>query len=212
MPTKEHDGAEAAATARDVQLLEGVWTCRFHPLKLSQIAECEEAELAPWLCRLLGPHGVGGEPVTNHVVGPKLVVTAAEEYAKPRVLDGSKDAKPRKKTSAKAAAAEKQATTFFKDLKCAQLLDQWDQAMLEARTLLDASAEPLPMRMRYDLLPLQHGERWTLADPKAAKYAKSIQEMREEAEEDGNKENGRPLCRQPTRADGALFKPPLQVT
>ena len=170
-------GADAGG-GRDLQLLEGVWACRMHPRKLSLLAGCEEDAIAPWLTRLLEPHGQMGAPVSEALNLPMLGLTEVEDGAP----------QPQEQQSAtkteKAARAEKQAMQFFKGFQIDDAIGNeraWERAAKEASALLECSGEAaMANGMEYELPPLRSGQPWKHAPhPKlgSAKYASTCEKL-----------------------------------
>lgn len=154
------DGAASRSALRDLRLLEGLWSCRFHVKKLAATSECREDELQGLIERALRPHASQG---CNTIGAPALVLTRAEEGALKETVAGRNG---KKKQMSKAQAAEGEAAAkFFKGFKCADAIrddESWLRAMQEATTLLQHSnsSEQLPLSLRHELPPLQHGADW----------------------------------------------------
>lgn len=166
-----------AEGVRDLQLLEGVWACRMHPRKLALLAGCEEDAIAPWLCRLLQPHGQGGELVSDTLNLPMIGLTEVE--------DGEPEPQEQQSTTKKekAARAEKQAMQFFKGFKVEDAVDNeraWERVVNEAKVLLENSGEAMANGMEYELPQLRSDNPWKHApDPKlgSARYAPSCEKL-----------------------------------
>ena len=154
------DGAAARSALRDLRLLEGLWSCRFHVKKLAATSECREDELQGLIEGALRPHASHG---CNASGAPALVLTRAEEAA-PKETVAGRSGKKKQMSKAQAAGAEA-AAKFFKGFKCSDAVRDdglWLQAMQEATTLLQHSnsSEQLPLSLRHALPPLQHGVNW----------------------------------------------------
>ena len=154
------DGAASRSALRDLRLLEGLWSCRFHVKKLAATSECREDELQGLIEGALRPHASHG---CNATGAPTLVLTRVEEAALKETVAG-RSGKKKQMSKAQAAGAEA-AAKFFKGFKCADAVrddELWLRAMQEATTLLQHSnsSEQLPLSLRHALPPLQHGTNW----------------------------------------------------
>ena len=178
------DGAASRSALRDLRLLEGLWSCRFHIKKLAATTECREDELQGLIEGALRPHASHG---CNASGAPALVLTRAEEAALKKTVAG-RSGKKKQMSKAQAAGAEA-AAKFFKGFKCADALRDdglWVQAMQQATTLLQHSnsSEQLPLSLRHALPPLQHGTNWDhgedgLPGARNAARAKLLREVQE---------------------------------
>ena len=158
------------------------------------IAECRQDEVQGRLEKLLGPYA--RETNANTIFGPKLGLTRVEDStampsadAAGRAADAEAAAgrKHKKKKISRAQTAEADAASrWLKGFKCTDALGDpqgWRRAMVEATTLLrhSHSAERLPLSLRHELPPLQHGATWDHGDVvlPGAKYAARAQALRE---------------------------------
>ena len=178
------DGAASRSALRDLRLLEGLWSCRFHVKKLAATSECREDELQGLIEGALRPHASHG---CNATGAPTLVLTRVEEAALKETVAG-RSGKKKQMSKAQAAGAEA-AAKFFKGFKCADAVrddELWLRAMQEATTLLQHSnsSEQLPLSLRHALPPLQHGTNWDHSEDgfpgaRNAASAKLLREVQE---------------------------------